>query len=361
MVLMDISLSSSSDTSFARSGLHYSLRSPANFNWPCLWFHSSSPEAVRGLIANTPDRIHSLVTSALQHFWSFRSTSDGGFEAALRNAQPPELFFAEYSDEEDVALATTGKPVTFVNRMLVFEYLRELLLRIYDGEDVEKHSSVKPEITSSQFRLWKGMSRPTSLERLSSLVTPHLQSDLALNLQQSSPLAPSTASSAAAAAASQFQRMPKLTQWTLNRKNWLDQLLELEMRTDEATWINYAAYEEEIKQSLVTQVLDELLESAVCTVFETAKDLVGASSRNGTISAAELSDLCLLISHRHSLSPPAPAFVPVFPPPGATTISHLILIHAFQVFVIFRFALQGEQDSKPPPPYSSRCVSCSLV
>ncbi|VDM02086.1 unnamed protein product [Schistocephalus solidus] len=111
------------------------------------------------------------------------------------------------------------------------------------------------------------------MERLSSLVTSHLQSDLTLNLQQSLSPAP-----AAAAAASQFQRMPKLTQWTLNRKNWLDQLLELEMRADEATWINYTAYEEEIKQGLVTQVLDDLLETAVCTVFEAAKDLVGASS-----------------------------------------------------------------------------------
>ncbi|KAL7060767.1 hypothetical protein AAHC03_09247 [Spirometra sp. Aus1] len=78
--------------------------------------------------------------------------------------------------------------------------------------------------------------------------------------------------------------MPKLTQWTLSRKNWLDQLLELEMRADEATWINYAAYEEEIKQGLVTQVLDELLENAVCTVFETAKDLVDASNGNQPFS-----------------------------------------------------------------------------
>nr|VZI18541.1 unnamed protein product [Spirometra erinaceieuropaei] len=125
-------------------------------------------------------------------------------------------------------------------------------------------------------------SRPTSLERLSSLVASHLQSDLALNLQQSSLSAPTVASTTAAAA--QIQRMPKLTQWTLSRKNWLGQLLELEMRADEATWINYAAYEEEIKQGLVTQVLDELLENAVCTVFEAAKDLVDASNGNQSFS-----------------------------------------------------------------------------
>ena len=58
--------------------------------------------------------------------------------------------------------------------------------------------------------------------------------------------------------------LSRLTQWTIKRKDWLDQRLEIEMRADEPTWLNYKPFEQEVLNSLTAKVLastfDEVFE-----------------------------------------------------------------------------------------------------
>ena len=54
-----------------------------------------------------------------------------------------------------------------------------------------------------------------------------------------------------------ISRFPRLTQWTIKRKDWLDQRLEIEMRADEPTWLNYKPFEVEVLNNLTTKVLED--------------------------------------------------------------------------------------------------------
>lgn len=65
----------------------------------------------------------------------------------------------------------------------------------------------------------------------------------------------------------QIRRLPKLSQWTMSRKAPLDRLLEMEMRSDEASWLKYTAYEEEIKQNLSEQIFAQLFDESFRTVL----------------------------------------------------------------------------------------------
>ncbi len=55
-------------------------------------------------------------------------------------------------------------------------------------------------------------------------------------------------------------RLPKVTQWTLRRKNWLDRHLEMEMRADEASWMAYRTYERAVLQNILPQIFWELFD-----------------------------------------------------------------------------------------------------
>ena len=52
-------------------------------------------------------------------------------------------------------------------------------------------------------------------------------------------------------------RLPKLTQWTLRRKKWIDQILEVHMRAKERSWLDYRKYYKEVISKIVERIFWE--------------------------------------------------------------------------------------------------------
>lgn len=100
---------------------------------------------------------------------------------------------------------------------------------------------------------------------LERIVRMNLEQDLGINLSPSqeeriTPPPP-------APVIKDLKRLPKITQWTIQRKSWLDQHVEVEMRADEPNWMNYRPFEKSVLDSLITKILvkefDEVYNSCV--------------------------------------------------------------------------------------------------
>ncbi|VDD77335.1 unnamed protein product [Mesocestoides corti] len=280
-----------------------------------------------GMIANTASRTAPLFQEALRFFWDLRTSSERGtYEKALREATYPPRFSADCIEDEGesssfltchfwlvlpwkavvlvfilssysdfsvfyevpyeilvvnrrrhcltstVSLLTTldielGRRIVkigFVNRCLFFDVLREILQSIYEGEDAEIRENRQPSMNSARFRLWQGPNRPSSFERLERIVRPKLEANLGVSLT------PPTSADAEHYTPpplpnllGDVSRLSRVAQWTLRDKHWLDQMVEVEMRMEEFSWLNYAPYERQLFDGLVEGIMRELLED-VC-------------------------------------------------------------------------------------------------
>uniref|UniRef100_A0A5K3FWR2 Microtubule-associated protein futsch n=1 Tax=Mesocestoides corti TaxID=53468 RepID=A0A5K3FWR2_MESCO len=218
-----------------------------------------------GMIANTASRTAPLFQEALRFFWDLRTSSERGtYEKALREATYPPRFSADCIEDEDIELGRRIVKIGFVNRCLFFDVLREILQSIYEGEDAEIRENRQPSMNSARFRLWQGPNRPSSFERLERIVRPKLEANLGVSLT------PPTSADAEHYTPpplpnllGDVSRLSRVAQWTLRDKHWLDQMVEVEMRMEEFSWLNYAPYERQLFDGLVEGIMRELLED-VC-------------------------------------------------------------------------------------------------
>ncbi|KAM3182737.1 hypothetical protein ACTXT7_011727 [Hymenolepis weldensis] len=99
---------------------------------------------------------------------------------------------------------------------------------------------------------------PNSFVMLQRIVQLNLEQDLGINLtlSQEERITPPPP----APVIKDLKRLPKITQWTIQRKSWLDQHLEVEMRADEPNWMNYRPFEKSVLDSLITKILVEVFD-----------------------------------------------------------------------------------------------------
>ena len=77
------------------------------------------------------------------------------------------------------------------------------------------------------------------------------------------------------------KRLPKLTQWTLRRKKWIDQILEVNMRAEERSWLDYRKYYKEVIAKIVERIFWENVFEPCFEKFkkQIAKDKVEEDAR----------------------------------------------------------------------------------
>ncbi|VDM15715.1 unnamed protein product [Hydatigera taeniaeformis] len=214
-----------------------------------------------GLIVNIPSRLASLFKDGMQFFWSLRTSSKlGTFEKALREATYPPRFTMDCVEREDVELCRSADEMSLLNRPLFFDFIREILQRVYEGEDEDVQLNRMPVVNSARYRLWLGPRRPNSLTLLERIVQTNLEADFGVSLKSRcgnseedrnrNPSPPRVVMDT--------NRLPRLAQWTIKRKDWLDQRLELEMRADEPTWFNYRPFEQNLLNNLTIMVMTDI-------------------------------------------------------------------------------------------------------
>ncbi|VDP92046.1 unnamed protein product, partial [Echinostoma caproni] len=240
-----------------------------------------SVDNVRGLVADVPHRIQPLIRQALDYFWQARvNAPEGSREPALTAAlnTPPAQFLFDAFDEADLSPDLLKLPtLRFVSRRLLFDLVCECMQQVYAGEDHEFFSKqtgkpFHPRVSSSQFRLWQGRSRPVDKEHLSQIVSPRVQEVLGPTNDKPSSVPENSLE------CTDIRRFPgkltsgkrfsRLAQWTLSKKSSLDRLLELELRADESSWLSYVPEEQQLKKSLSDQIWNDLFQEALDSMIQ---------------------------------------------------------------------------------------------
>ncbi|VUZ44890.1 unnamed protein product, partial [Hymenolepis diminuta] len=115
------------------------------------------PDQIVGLIVNVPSRMVPFLNEALQFFWNLRINSKPGtFERELEKTAYPPRFTDTCTEIEDVELCRNADRMGFINRPFFFDFVREMIQRIYEGEDKDIQMNRDPVINSSRYRLWLG-------------------------------------------------------------------------------------------------------------------------------------------------------------------------------------------------------------
>ncbi|TPP66893.1 hypothetical protein FGIG_05993, partial [Fasciola gigantica] len=240
-----------------------------------------SAESVRGLVADVPSRVEPLIREALDHFWKARyNASEGTRESAITAAvaTPPARFAFDVFEEADLNPDILNLPnVRFISRRLLFDLVSELIQEVYAGEDHEfalrqSANPVRPRVSSSQFRLWQGRSRPSDKEHLTGIVISGVQAALGLRTDKQVPSSEDpqecTDLCRYPGKLTSGTRFSRLAQWTLSKKSYLDRLLELELRADEGNWLSYVPEEQRLKRTLSDQIWNELLQESVDSMLK---------------------------------------------------------------------------------------------
>ncbi|TGZ59105.1 hypothetical protein CRM22_009271 [Opisthorchis felineus] len=253
-------------------------------------------ENLRGLVADIPSRTSPLISEAVSFLWNARlNASDGNRESALLAAMSnlPEIFQSHWTDPWDLNPELHVLPnLRFVSRSLLFDLAAEFTQQIYSGEDAEykakvNQNSPKPRITSAQFRLWKGPTRPATYDALLSLVESYIREELQLNasVTEGSILQNLTKRDTAG-----YGRMTlsRLVQWTLSKKPRLDRLLELDVRADDGSWLAYGPEETRLKHKLSEEIWNEMLTETLDAMLRSFRRTFRQSSHQSLteISAA---------------------------------------------------------------------------
>ncbi|CAH8461403.1 unnamed protein product [Heterobilharzia americana] len=249
---------------------------------------SFTEENIQGLFADTPERTQTLIHLAVKHFWDSRlNAALGHKEASLLEAlsNPPPEFGFDYCNETDLEIFKTKRNIRFISCALLFDFIGELLQKIYAGEDNEtellkeatfNHLQTKHthRVSSAQFRLWRGPCRPTTYNHLLNIVTSEVCRELNLKVDWKSNAYPQQQHETnklkriglneTGLSGSRFSR---LVQWTLTKKPWLDRILDLELRADEPTWLSYVPEEREIKMKLSNELWEDVLNDALTSVI----------------------------------------------------------------------------------------------
>ncbi|CDS35599.1 Serine rich adhesin for platelets [Echinococcus multilocularis] len=251
--LSSSSASSSLQSTSSSSPLDDSTNAPAASPLPGI-----PEDQLVGLIVNISSRVAPLFKDGMQFFWNLRTTCKSGtFEKALREATYPPRFSMDCVEKEDVELCESADKMSFLNRAFFFDLIREILQRIYKGEDEDVQVNRRPVVNSARYRLWLGTTRPNSLALLERIIRTNLETEFGISFtpaletsQNNSILNPSPPR-----VLTDMNRLSRLAQWTVQRKDWLDQRLELEMRADEQTWYNYKPFEQKLLDNLTLMIM----------------------------------------------------------------------------------------------------------
>ncbi|KAM3182544.1 hypothetical protein ACTXT7_012157 [Hymenolepis weldensis] len=136
------------------------------------------PDQIVGLIVNVPSRMVPFLNEALQFFWNLRINSKPGtFERELEEAVYPPRFTNTCMEIEDVELCRNVDRMGFINRSFFFDFVREIIQRIYEGEDKEIQMNRDPVINSSRYRLWLGTKRLGSIAKSNVFLTQPVDPD----------------------------------------------------------------------------------------------------------------------------------------------------------------------------------------
>ncbi|KER28961.1 hypothetical protein T265_04340 [Opisthorchis viverrini] len=251
-------------------------------------------ENLRGLVADIPSRTSPLISEAVSFLWNARlNASDGSRESALLAAMSdlPEIFQSHWTDPWDLNPELHVLPnLRFVNRSLLFDLAAEFIQQIYSGEDAEYEARVhqnapKPRITSAQFRLWKGSTRPATYDALLPLVESYLKEELQLNASVTEGSNPQNLTKPETTGYGRMT-LSRLVQWTLSKKPRLDRLLELDIRADDGSWLAYGPEEARLKHKLSEEIWDEMLTEALDAMLRSFRRTFRQSSHQ---SPTELS------------------------------------------------------------------------
>uniref|UniRef100_A0A915EWD2 Serine rich adhesin for platelets n=1 Tax=Echinococcus canadensis TaxID=519352 RepID=A0A915EWD2_9CEST len=211
-----------------------------------------------GLIVNISSRVAPLFKDGMQFFWNLRTTCKSGtFEKALREATYPPRFSMDCVEKEDVELCESADEMSFLNRALFFDLIREILQRIYEGEDEDVQVNRTPVVNSARYRLWLGTTRPNSLPLLKRIIRTNLETEFGISFTPACDTSQNNSilNLSPPRVLTDMNRLSRLAQWTVQRKDWLDQRLELEMRADEHTWYNYKPFEQKLLDNLTVMVM----------------------------------------------------------------------------------------------------------
>ncbi|KAF7257750.1 hypothetical protein EG68_04561 [Paragonimus skrjabini miyazakii] len=225
---------------------------------------------LRGMVADLPSRTQPLIQAVVSHLWRARSeASDGSRESSMQLAcgNPPDLFRPDWVDPDYLDPDLHVLPnLRFVSRGLLFDLVAEFIQRVYAGEDEEyirsrKMANYRPRVSSAQFRIWNGPTRPQTYEKLLNLVETHVAGELGW-YQSMSTLTPQSKIPGGSQLPGRAN-FSRLTQWTLSKKSQVDRLLELELRAEECSWLSYGPEELRLKYDLAKQIWDEQLHEAI--------------------------------------------------------------------------------------------------
>ncbi|KAF6777171.1 hypothetical protein AHF37_03165 [Paragonimus kellicotti] len=242
---------------------------------------------LRGMVADVPSRTQPLIQAVVSHLWRARSeASDGSRESSIQLAcdNPPDLFRSDWVDPDYLDSDLHVLPnLRFVSRGLLFDLVAEFIQRIYAGEDEEYGrsraiSTYRPRVSSAQFRIWNGPTRPQTYEQLLNLVETHIADELGWH-QSMSALTPQSKIPGASHLPGRTN-FSRLTQWTLSKKSQVDRLLELELRAEESSWLSYGPEELRLKYDLAKQIWDEQLYEAIESMLKCSRKPAPDKSTN---------------------------------------------------------------------------------
>ncbi|GAA55105.1 hypothetical protein CLF_106857 [Clonorchis sinensis] len=252
-------------------------------------------ENLRGLVADIPSRTSPLISEAVSFLWNARlNASDGSRESALLAAMSnlPEIFQSHWTDPWDLNPELHVLPnLRFVSRSLLFDLAAEFIQQIYAGEDAEYEAKVhqntpKPRITSAQFRLWKGSTRPATYDALLPLVESYLKEELQLNASVTEGNIPQNATKPDTTGYGRMT-LSRLVQWTLSKKPRLDRLLELDVRADDGSWLAYGPEETRLKHKLSEDIWNEMLTEALDAMLRSFRRTFRQSSHQSPTEISE--------------------------------------------------------------------------
>nr|CDS24485.1 Serine rich adhesin for platelets [Echinococcus granulosus] len=223
-----------------------------------------------GMVVNTPSRTVPLFKDVMEFFFQLRASSKPGtFEEALNSIQYPPRFTEKYAEEEDLQICERVPQSRLVNRSLFFDLVRIGMLDIFAGEDEDVKNNREPRLSSARLHMWRGRRRPESQSRWEAILAPQLEAILGMSLDPAASLGPSPPILPKPQVFDPSVLRSSLVRWTLNSKTcWIEQLLEIELRDEDSSWFNFKPFEEQVINTAVRDIANELAEDMVVSVLK---------------------------------------------------------------------------------------------
>ncbi|XP_046543377.1 LOW QUALITY PROTEIN: centrosome-associated protein 350-like [Haliotis rubra] len=194
------------------------------------------PEEVVFAVPHQQDEVESIVSSAIDVYWNCRRCGE-----PMDNVEPPEEYFKSAENGRDMASHSRR-----VFKQLLFDLTGEIIQEIYkDEHEADPPAWQKPR--KKQTKYYKGLSPPTTVDRLRPIVQSAVSEIMGINGTRNSDRA--------------------VNKWNIRKKrDHVDNVLVQELRAEEPSWVNYDADEMSVKNHLTDVIMETLLTDTVHTL-----------------------------------------------------------------------------------------------